>query len=96
LGIIKVGVRRKTKALNNMVSYILTMATTIQVSEDLLMELRNRKMYNRESYEELIWDLIEDTEELSEETKRNILLAEEEFRQGKVHTLAKVKKELGL
>ena len=88
--------RRKTKALNNMVSYILTMATTIQVSEDLLMELRNRKMYNRESYEELIWDLIEDTEELSEETKRNILLAEEEFRQGKVHTLAKVKKELGL
>jgi len=79
-----------------MVSYILTMATTIQVSEDLLMELRNRKMYNRESYEELIWDLIEDTEELSEETKRNILLAEEEFRQGKVHTLAKVKKELGL
>ncbi|MBS3118486.1 hypothetical protein J4417_02275 [Candidatus Woesearchaeota archaeon] len=72
------------------------MATTIQVSEDLLMELRNRKMYNRESYEELIWDLIEDTEELSEETKRNILLAEEEFRQGKVHTLAKVKKELGL
>ena len=96
MGIIKVGVRRKTKALNNMVSYILTMATTIQVSEDLLMELRNRKMYNRESYEELIWDLIEDTEELSEETKRNILLAEEEFRQGKVHTLAKVKKELGL
>lgn len=72
------------------------MATTIQVSEDLLLELRNRKMYDRESYEELIWDLIEDTEELSEETKKNILLAEEEFRQGKVHTLAKVKKELGL
>ncbi len=79
-----------------MASYILAMATTIQVSEDLLLELRNRKMYDRESYEELIWDLIEDTEELNEETKRNITLAEEEFRQGKAHTLAKVKKELGL
>lgn len=86
----------KTKTLNTIASYISSMATTIQVSEDLLLELRNRKMYDRESYEELIWDLIEDAEELSEETKKNILLAEEEFRQGKVHTLAKVKKELGL
>jgi len=45
------------------------MATTIQVSVNLLEELKNRKMYEKESYEELIWSLLEDTEELSEELK---------------------------
>jgi len=72
------------------------MATTIQVSVNLLEELKNRKMYEKESYEELIWSLLEDTEELSEETRKNILQAEEEFKIGKVHTLAEVKRELRL
>ena len=42
------------------------MATTIQVSNKLAQELKNRKMYDKESYEEIIWDLIEDTVELSQ------------------------------
>ena len=72
------------------------MATTIQVSNDLLEELKNRKMYAKESYEEVIWDLIEDTMELSEETKRNIKEAEADIKAGRTVSLEQVKKELGL
>ena len=72
------------------------MATTIQVSEKLQGELMKRKLFERETYEEVIWDLIEDTEELSEETMRDIALARKEIVAGKVHTMAEVKSELGL
>jgi len=72
------------------------MVTTIQVSEKLLKELKNRKMYDKESYEEVIWDLLEDTMELSEETKKHIKQAEKEFKEGKFHTLEEVEKKLGL
>ena len=72
------------------------MATTIQVSEDLQSELSKRKLFERETYEEVIWDLVEDTQELNEETKKEIAEARKEIRRGKYHTLEQVKKELGL
>ena len=72
------------------------MATTIQISEKLMEELKNKKMYGKESYEEIIWDLLEDTMELSEETKRHIKQSEKEIKEGKTVTLAEVKKQLGL
>lgn len=73
-----------------------TMATTIQISKELLEELKARKLYSKESYEEIIWDLIEDTSELSEETMKNIREAEEDIKAGRVYTLEEVKKELGI
>ncbi len=79
-----------------MANYMFAMATTIQVSEELVETLRSKKMYDKESYEEIIWDLLEDSEELSEEAKRNIQQAELEFKQGKVYTHQQVKNELGL
>lgn len=54
------------------------------------------KLAERETYEEVIWDLVEDTQELNEETKREIEQARKEIRDGKYHTLANVKKKLGL
>ncbi len=72
------------------------MATTIQISEKLMGELKNKKMYGKESYEEIIWDLLEDTMELSEETKRHIKQSEKEIKEGKTVTLTEVKKQLGL
>lgn len=72
------------------------MTITIQVSSELVEKLKTRKMYENDSYEDVIWDLIEDTMELSEETKKNILQSEKEFREGKVHTFEEIKKELGL
>ncbi|MHB1506982.1 MAG: hypothetical protein ACYCUZ_02865 [Cuniculiplasma sp.] len=72
------------------------MPTTIQISEKLQKELANRKMYDKETYEEIIWDLMEDALELDEETKKEISQARQEIKEGKYHTLNEVKKELGL
>jgi len=72
------------------------MATTIQVSEELKYELKKRKLYLKETYEEVIWDLIEDTMELSEETLRNIEQSRKEIREGKYVTHEQLMKELGL
>jgi hypothetical protein len=72
------------------------MSTTIQISEKLHNELIKRKIFDRETYEEVIWDMVEDTEELNEQTKKEIAQARKEIKAGKVHSLKKVKKELGL
>lgn len=72
------------------------MATSIQISKDLQSELVKRKMFDKESYEEIIWDLIEDSLELNEETKKDLAKARAEYKAGKYQTLTQVKKELGL
>ena len=72
------------------------MVTTIQVSEDLRERLSVRKTSSKESYEDVIWDLLEDTMELNEQTKREIEEARKEFKEGKTITHVALKKELGL
>ncbi len=72
------------------------MGTTIQVSKELQKALQVRKMGDKESYENVIWDLLEDSMEVSEETKRDIEESSREVKAGKFKTLAQVKKELGL
>jgi len=71
------------------------MATTIQVSMELKNTLEKRKM-SSESYEEIIWDLLEDTMELSEATKKKIGIAEREYEKGNFITHEQLKKELGI
>ncbi len=70
------------------------MTTTIQISDSLQNELVKRKFYERETYEEVIWDMMEDTMELSEQTKKEIAEARAEVKSGKVRTLTQIKKEL--
>ncbi|MBS3157172.1 hypothetical protein J4442_03295 [Candidatus Woesearchaeota archaeon] len=72
------------------------MATTIQVSNELRGELSKRKLFDKESYEDVIWGLIEDTMELNEETKKHIKQAEEDIRNGRVYTHDEIKKKFGL
>ena len=79
-----------------MVPYIITMETTVQISKELLERLKAMKIYEKESYEDLIWDLIEDRMEFSEETKKNIAQSGREIREGKVTRWEDVKKELGI
>ena len=71
------------------------MATTIQVSEELKRELEKLKLYPRESYENVIWDLLEANMELSEETKKELEKAYKDIEEGRVYTHEEVKKELG-
>jgi hypothetical protein len=72
------------------------MDTSIQISKRLQKELLKRKFFVKETYEEVIWDMIEDNEELNAQTKKELAEARAEVKAGKVHPLAKVKKELGL
>ena len=72
------------------------MATTIQISKELQDKLTKRKLSDRETYEEIIWDILEDTMELGEQTKKEIEEARNEIKKGKFKTLEQVKKELGL
>ncbi len=70
--------------------------TTIQISQGLKQKLEERKLSKGESYEEIIWDLLEDTMEISEETKRNIEKARKQIKEGKLVTFEQVKKNLGI
>jgi len=70
------------------------MDTTIQISNRLKKELLKRKFFDKETYEEVIWDMIEDNQELSEQTKKEISQSRAEYKAGKTHTLAKIKKEM--
>ena len=71
------------------------MDTTIQVSKELLERLRKMKMYSKESYESIIWDLVEDRLEFSEETKKNIEESRKNIKEGKTISLEDLKKKIG-
>lgn len=70
------------------------MDTTIQISRDLLNALKQMKIHEKESYENLIWDLIEDRMELSKETMKDIEESEKQIREGETTSLEEIKKKL--
>ncbi len=72
------------------------MATTIQVSQELVSTLKQRKQYDKESYEEVIWDLVEDSQELNEQTRAAVEQARKDMNAGKFVTHEQLKKKLGL
>ena len=86
----------KTKSIYTIADYIDAMATTIQVSKELIDALKKKKLYAKESYEEVIWDLLEDSMELSAETRKEIEKSVADINAGKVYSHDRIKKELGL
>ncbi|MBU1200998.1 MAG: hypothetical protein KJ583_06700 [Nanoarchaeota archaeon] len=68
-------------------------STTIQISQDLQQELNKLKLFSRETYEDVIWNTIEDTKELSEETKKEIIEARKQIVKGEFITLSDLKKK---
>ncbi len=72
------------------------MATTIQISKDLQQEIIERKLFESETYEEVIWNLIEDVMEISDETRKALRLAEKDVEEGRVYSLSDVKRELNV
>lgn len=72
------------------------MTTTIQISDDLKEILSKRRLFQKETYEEVIWDLIEDSMELSKQTLDNIKETEDDIKEGKIYSHEQIKKELGL
>ncbi len=72
------------------------METTIQVSKELLEKLRSMKIYSKESYENIIWDLVEDRLEFSEETKNNLKKSEGNIKEKETVSLETIKKRIGV
>ncbi len=69
------------------------MATTIQISSLLQQELTKRKLHDRETYESIVWDLLEDVSEVNQETKDEIARSREQARQGKLISLHQLMNE---
>ncbi len=72
------------------------MDTTIQVSSDLLHRLKNMKMYSKESYESIIWDLVEDRLEFSGQTKSNLKKSEDDLKERRTTSFEEIKKKIGV
>ena len=72
------------------------MVTTIQISEKLLEQLKKMKIHEKESYEDIILDLIEDRLEISDETKKEIEDSRKEIKEGKTVSLEEIKRNLKL
>lgn len=69
--------------------------TTIQLDIETKEALEKMKMYPRETYNEIIERLLEDTQELNEETERDIKQALKDFKDGRFKTHEQLKKEMG-
>jgi predicted CopG family antitoxin len=72
--------------------------TTIQISNETLERLKALKNFERQSYDDILINLIENIEEetLSEEEIDDIKIALEEVKRGEVYPIEKVAKELGV
>ena len=72
--------------------------TTIQISIETLERLKALKNIERQSYDDLLNNLIDNCEEefLSEEEIEDIKIALENIKKGKVKPIEQVAKELGV
>jgi len=72
--------------------------TTVQITTSTLERLKMFKQYERESYDELLNNLLDEAEEevLGDEEIEEIKLALENVRQGKVKSIEQVAKEMGI
>jgi predicted transcriptional regulator len=68
------------------------MATTIQITDNMKLRLDKMKMFDRETYNEILERMMEDDLELNEKTRNEI----EEAKKGRSISHEEVKKLLGL
>ena len=69
--------------------------TTIQIKQSTKEVLERMKIYKRETYNDVLERLIEEVQELNEETKKEIELARKAVEEGRYVTHEKLKEELG-
>ena len=71
------------------------MATTIQINEDIRSILNQMKLFERDTYNDVLERLIEDVRGINEDTKKEIEDAIKEIESGKYITHEKLAKEMG-
>lgn len=70
------------------------MATTIQISDSVKTMLDKMKVYKKETYNEVIEFILEDSMDLSEQTKKELDEAEKRINEGKSISHEEAKKML--
>ncbi|MEX0920049.1 MAG: hypothetical protein WDZ69_00520 [Candidatus Pacearchaeota archaeon] len=72
--------------------------TTIQVDSSILERLKALKQFKRQSYSDLLNNIIDNIEEetLSDEEMEEIKIALDNVKKGKVYPIEEVAKELGV
>ncbi len=70
--------------------------TTIQISNNIKQVLDKMKLFDRETYNEIVERMIEDNLELNEKTKKEIEEARKRIKAGKFLTQEEAEKGLGL
>jgi len=72
--------------------------TTIQVDKNTLERLKTFKQHNKDSYDFVLNNILDDAEEnvLSEKEMEEIKFVLEEVKKGKVYSIEAVAKELGI
>ena len=71
------------------------MPTTIQISNEMKQVLNKMKLYERDTYNEILERMIEDDLELNEKTKKEVQEAKKRIASGKFLTQKEVEKKLG-
>jgi predicted transcriptional regulator len=69
--------------------------TSIQLKKSTKRKLDSLKLSEKETYNDVIENLIEDSLELSEKTLEELKIARKERKEGKVHSLDEIKREMG-
>jgi len=72
------------------------METTIRLSRDVKAQLDKMKLFERESYNDVIGVLIEDHLEVNEKTKKELAEARKRVKKGMVYSHEEVGKMLGI
>jgi len=72
------------------------MPTTIQISDPVKDKLQHMKLFEKESYNDIIERMLEDNLELNEKTKKEIEEARKRVKQGKHVSMEEVSKRFGV
>jgi predicted transcriptional regulator len=72
------------------------MATTIQISDDVKNILDKMRIFQRETYNELIMNMLEDNMRVNEKTRKELDESRKEIKLGKTISHEEVKKRFGL
>jgi len=72
------------------------MPTTIQISDNVKATLDKMRIFQRETYNEIIMNMIEDNLQINEQTKKELDAARKDFKLGKTISQEEVKKRFGL
>ena len=72
------------------------MATTIQISNEVKSHLDKMKIFERETYNELLLNMIEDNLRVNEKTKKEIIEARKRVKHGEFITQEEVERKLDL